>query len=127
MGKYRDAAIVAHNQELAEEEAAEKLEEASLVSRARSKAAPLWTDSTGKLVIDPLKETRVEETDKDSGLVILSVLDDSLTVAEISFAVYPDDDSEIRVVSKVDGVWQGLYGDPVESLEDVGKIMKGVE
>lgn len=126
MGKYRDAAVAAYNNRLAQEAAAEQAKRDGLVSRARTKAAPLWTDSTGKILLgDVTKETRVEEIDEDAGLVILSVMDaNTAGVVEVTFAVYPDKNEPTVIVNNVDGAWN--QGPVVKDLDDVGeRIVKG--
>lgn len=123
MATYRDYALAAYAAREQAEADAEAAERDALVTRARSKAAPLWTDATGKPVLsDVTKYTRAELVDEAAGLVVLSVLDDKFAV-EVSFAVYPDADTPTQVVTLVDGEWQ--RGPEVSTMAEVGAVLAG--
>lgn len=111
MATYRDYALAAHAAAVQAEQDRLAAEKQSRVDAARRTVAPLLTDSTGKLLLDPAKLT-LEHV--DNSVVVLSTADGSA----VSFAVQGD---LVRVVQKIDGAWTG--GPAVTDLDDVGAAL----
>lgn len=117
MATYRDAALAAYQQR-----------DAAWVQSGKQRLAPLMTDSTGKVVLDPLSKTEEAGRDSATGLLVLHTTDGS----DLYFAVYPDKaDEPVRMVEP-DGSGgftgyggTGLDGPKVADLDDVGAVLAG--
>lgn len=109
MATYRDAALAAY-----------QARQAEWITTAKERLRPLMTDSTGKLVLDPIGKTKAVDEDRDAGLVILETTDGSL----VHFAVWPEHpDRPVRIVTLVDEQW--TMGPEVTDLDDVGAALSG--
>lgn len=122
MATYREAALAAYAARTQAQADAEAAATQALIAAAQQALVPLFTDSTGKLVADPVKVTAAEHVDEDKRVVVLSITDGS----EVSFAVYPDR-PEVRIAELKDGRWEGLNSKPVADLDDVGAVLAGEE
>lgn len=111
MATFRDTALAAY-----------RGLEADWIARGREKLRPIFSDSTGKLLLDPVGKTTVSYKDReDSGLLVLTTSDGS----NLSFAVYPDRaGSDVALVRDDDD--QGLHWTRVRvvaDLDDVGEAI----
>lgn len=120
MATYRDYAVAAcQNREAAEETARQAARDA-LVAAARQALVPVFTDTAGKLVADPVKITAPAAVDQAAGMVVLSTTDGS----QVSFAVYPNQDPVERwLVVEDTGRWRRVT--QVVDLDDVGEAIAG--
>ncbi len=121
MVTYTEYAAADYQARLAAEAAAEQAARDNLVARARSEALPLFTDHTGKVVLDPLTKTIADLADVPNGLVVLHPDDGSVPM--VHFAVYPDRMPAELFIATADGNGGWTRGPAVADLDDVGEYL----
>ena len=122
MATYRDDAIAAYEQRLADEQAAEAARRQALVDAAKAALLPVMTDKDGKVVLDPVGKTDALLVDFENRLVVLRTNDGS----DVEFAVHPDAEPRRVELTKQDpDGWR--QGPVVLDLDDVGEHLSGGE
>ena len=121
MATFNEMATADYQARLAADAAAEQSKRDALLLRAQQAALPLFTDITGKIVLDPTKDTVADVVSMSNGLVILHANDASAPMIHI--AIYPDAQPVGRYLVQQDASGEWVRIGYVSDLDDIGRYL----